>query len=84
MPLADADGEPGALGAAVSERARRLLRAFDKSEPVDAEPVDVFDELDELHDQRVERQDPRWLPQGGSDELVRLVRKRRRRVTRTS
>jgi hypothetical protein len=51
------------------------------AEPVDDEPVDIFDELDELHDQRVERGDARWYPSGGSDELVRLVRERRR-VTR--
>jgi GH24 family phage-related lysozyme (muramidase) len=38
----------------------------------------VFDEMDELHAQRVERRNPTWFPRGGGHELARLARRRRR------
>lgn len=58
----------------------RFLGGFDPPEPehdVDA-PLTVFDEMDELHAQRVERHDPTWFPRGGGQELARLARRRRR------
>jgi hypothetical protein len=64
---------------AVSDRLRRWLDSLDgdvEDEDEDAE-VTIFEELDELHDQRVERHDSRWFPADG--DLARLVRERRAR-----
>jgi hypothetical protein len=62
----------------VSETLRGWLRSLSAPEPDDDLPVTVFDEMDELHAQRVERRDPTWFPSGGGPELARLARRRRR------
>jgi hypothetical protein len=64
---------------AVSDRLRRWLDSLDgdvEGDDVD-DDVDIFQELDELHDQRVERRDAKWFPADG--DLARLVRERRAR-----
>jgi hypothetical protein len=62
----------------VSETLLGWLRALSPSAPDDDVPVTVFAEMDELHAQRVERNDPVWFPRGGGPELARLARRRRR------
>jgi hypothetical protein len=62
----------------VSETLRGWLRSL-AAPPVDDDvPTTVFDEMDELRAQRVERNDPVWFPSGGGPELARLARRRRR------
>jgi hypothetical protein len=62
----------------VSETLRGWLRSLAAAVPEDDVPVTVFDEMDELHAQRVERRNPTWFPRGGGHELARLARRRRR------
>jgi hypothetical protein len=65
----------------VSESFRDWLREREgrPGSDEDAE-VTIWDEMDELHDQRAERRDPRWFPYDGN--LERLVRERRARTKR--
>ena len=60
-----------------------FIAGFDKPEPrpeLDSDDVSIFEELDELHDQRFERGDAEWYPANG--DLARLVLERRARMKR--
>jgi hypothetical protein len=49
--------------------------------PVGEDPI--FEQLDALHDERVERNDPKWFPPGPDPQgLERLVEERRARKER--
>lgn len=64
----------------MTDPVRRLLTGFDRRrpEPELERELTVFDEIDELRAQRVERGAPQWFPRGGGPELARLAERRRR------
>jgi hypothetical protein len=64
----------------MSDEMKRLLAGFDRrDEPEDdVDPADLWTQIDALAGERAERNDPHWLPPGGSGEaaLARLVERR--------
>jgi hypothetical protein len=67
------------VGAAMTGAWDRFLGGFGEGEPDAKRPdeTSIFEQLDALHDERVERHDPHWFPPGPDPQgLERLVRER--------